>query len=361
MKENKKILNLLTHLVAWICLFSVPYLVFFPRLREFNMSDHMMATVIINYVFIIFFYYLNTQYLVPALLINRKWWLYILSVVVSLNIYLFTPKQVATIIAAPEYIEQNGNYIINPSFKGDKKVTRPPRRSRRLVDPYNTVLFLLVLSFGTCISVTQRWLSSEQNKKETENEKLNTELSFLKSQINPHFFFNTLNNIYSLAIVKSEQTAPAVMKLSSIMRYILSETEKDFVPLSNEIDFTKNYIELQQMRLTDKVTVVFNTIGISEDLQIAPLLFIPFVENAFKYGVSTKEPTTINIQIHATNNQIAFHATNTVATNISTHLDSTGIGINNAKRRLALLYPGMHELNISNKDNTYLVSLHINC
>jgi sensor histidine kinase YesM len=115
------------------------------------------------------------------------------------------------------------------------------------------------------------------------------------------------------------------------------------------------------MRLTDKVTVVFNTSGISEDLQIAPLLFIPFVENAFKYGVSTKEAATINIQIHATNNQIAFHATNTVATNISTHLDSTGIGINNAKRRLTLLYPGMHELNISNKDNTYLVSLHINC
>ena len=251
--------------------------------------------------------------------------------------------------------------IINPAFKGDKKINRTPRRSRRLADPYNTVLFLLVLSFGTCISVTQRWLSSEQNKKETENEKLNTELSFLKSQINPHFFFNTLNNIYSLAIVKSEQTAPAVMKLSSIMRYILSETEKDFVPLSNEIEFTKNYIELQQMRLTDKVTVVFNTTGVIDEMQIAPLLFIPFVENAFKYGVSTKEATTIDIQIHASATQIIFEAKNTIATNISTHLDSTGIGINNAKRRLALLYPGMHQLNISTQDNTYQVSLHINC
>ena len=240
-------------------------------------------------------------------------------------------------------------------------MTRTPRKSRRLADPYNTVLFLLVLSFGTCISVTQRWLSSEQNKKETENEKLNTELSFLKSQINPHFFFNTLNNIYSLAIVKSEQTAPAVMKLSSIMRYILSETEKDFVPLQNEIEFTKNYIELQQMRLTDKVYVVFNTTGVIDEMHIAPLLFIPFVENAFKYGVSTKEATTIDIKIHATAHQIVFEAKNTIATNISTHLDSTGIGINNAKRRLALLYPGKHQLNISTQDNTYQVSLHINC
>ena len=325
------------------------------------MSDHMMATIIINYVFIIFFYYLNTQYLVPTLLINRKWWLYILSVVVALNIYLFTPKRVASIFATPEYIEHNGNYIVNPGFKGDKKITRTPRRSRRLADPYNTVLFLLVLSFGTCISVTQRWLSSEQNKKETENEKLNTELSFLKSQINPHFFFNTLNNIYSLAITKSEQTAPAVMKLSSIMRYILSETEKDFVPLHNEIEFIQNYIELQQMRVTDKVSIVFQTSGMIDELQIAPLLFIPFVENAFKYGVSTKEATTIDIQIHSTAHEIVLEATNTIATNISTHLDSTGIGINNAKRRLELLYPGKHQLNISNKDNTYQVSLHINC
>ena len=361
LKENKRILTILTHLVAWICLFLVPYLVFFPRLREFNMSDHMFSMIIINYIFIVFFYYLNTQLLVPALLINRKWWLYILSVVICLNIYLFTPKYLASFVATPEYIEQKGNYVINPDFKGAKKLSKAPRRSRRLADPYNTVLFLLVFSFGTCIAVTQRWLSSEQHKKETENEKLNTELSFLKSQINPHFFFNTLNNIYSLAIVKSEQTAPAVMKLSSIMRYILSETEKDFVPLTNEIEFVKNYIELQQMRLTDKVTVVFNTDGVSDDLQIAPLLFIPFVENAFKYGVSAKEISNIHIQIQATPTTILFEATNTVVTNIQTHLDSTGIGINNAKRRLALLYPNKHQLNISRQENTYQVSLHINC
>jgi LytS/YehU family sensor histidine kinase len=151
------------------------------------------------------------------------------------------------------------------------------------------------------------------------------------------------------------------MKLSSIMRYILSETEKDFVPLHNEIEFTKNYIQLQQMRLTDKVTVEFNADGITDELQITPLLFIPFVENAFKYGVSTKETSSITINIHATPTSILFEANNTVVTNISTHLDSTGIGINNVKRRLALLYPNKHQLNISNKENTYKVSLHINC
>jgi LytS/YehU family sensor histidine kinase len=115
------------------------------------------------------------------------------------------------------------------------------------------------------------------------------------------------------------------------------------------------------MRVTDKVSIVFQTSGMIDELQIAPLLFIPFVENAFKYGVSTKEATTIDIQIHSTAHEIVLEATNTIATNISTHLDSTGIGINNAKRRLELLYPGKHQLNISNKDNTYQVSLHINC
>ena len=114
------------------------------------------------------------------------------------------------------------------------------------------------------------------------------------------------------------------------------------------------------MRLTDKVYVVFNTTGVIDEMHIAPLLFIPFVENAFKYGVSTKEATTIDIKIHATAHQIVFEAKNTIATNISTHLDSTGIGIKNAKRRLALLYPGRYQLNISNENNTYQVSLKIN-
>jgi hypothetical protein len=115
------------------------------------------------------------------------------------------------------------------------------------------------------------------------------------------------------------------------------------------------------MRLTDKVIVEFNADGITDELQITPLLFIPFVENAFKYGVSTKEASSITINIHATPTSILFESNNTVVTNISTHLDSTGIGINNVKRRLALLYPNKHQLTISNKENTYKVSLLINC
>lgn len=359
MKNDKKIITVFTHMVAWACFFFVPYLVFFPRLREFSMSDNMLATIICNNIFIVLFYYFNTQVLVPKLLINKRWGWYILSIAACLAAFLFLPKEIANILVEPEYIRQNNEFIRNPEFKGTPKLTRAPRRARPIADPYNTVLFLLVFAFGTCISVTQRWLKTEQTKKETENEKLNTELSFLKSQVNPHFFFNTLNNIYSLAVVRSEKTAPAVMKLSSIMRYILTETERDLVPLNNEVDFIHNFIELQQVRLTDKVTLHFSAKGDIDTMLIAPLMFIPFVENAFKYGVSTKEVSKIDISIDTKDNIIYFSATNNIVATDNNLMENTGIGINNVKRRLELMYPERHKLSTTIENNIYIVKLEI--
>jgi len=203
----------------------------------------------------------------------------------------------------------------------------------------------------------QEWLKIEQKKDEIEHEKINTELSFLKSQVNPHFFFNTLNNIYSLAVIGSEQTAPAIMKLSSIMRYILTETQTNLVPLQNEIDFITNFIDLQSVRLTDKVKVNFKAEGDVEPIQIAPLLFIPFIENAFKYGISTKEKTVIEIYMLAANNKLSFTVSNTIVQAIRG--ETTGIGINNVKRRLELLYPGKHDLRVEEQNNQFIVHLDI--
>ena len=150
-------------------------------------------------------------------------------------------------------------------------------------------------------------------------------------------FRSTLNNIYSLAVVKSDITAPAVMKLSQIMRYILTDTQQDFVPLAKELDFIHNYIELQQVRLTDKVTVQFTVEGETNHYSIAPMLFIPFVENAFKYGVSTKDSSTIKIHISTQGNTIYFDSSNFIVPTENNDLEKTGIGINNVKRRLELL------------------------
>lgn len=358
--SNRKIVTMIAHTVAWVCFITLPYLIFFPRLRDFSMSNHQLASSICINVFLVLFYYLNTLVLIPRFLVREKWFYYILSIVICLIVFLYVPKQIALWIAEPEpFNPNNREFIRNPAFKGKPRFSGYMRGQRPGADLYNTVLFLLIFTMGTSISVVQRWLKTEQDRKETENEKLNTELSFLKSQVNPHFFFNTLNNIYSLAVVRSEKTAPAVMKLSAIMRYILTETQRDLVPLQNEIDFINNFIELQKVRLTDKVTLQINTSDASSDLLVAPLLFIPFVENAFKYGVSTKESSTIDIAISSGGSKIYFTARNYIVPSENNLMENTGIGINNVKRRLELMYPGKHKLSTFEKDNYYNVHLEI--
>lgn len=352
LSQNKKIISIIAHLAAWACFFALPYLVLFPRMldAQFTMSDHLIATIICNNVFLVIFYYTNTQLLIPQLLMREKWGLYIFSILASLFLFLFLPKYIAGLIASPE---------IRPFVNLDspRNQNRPRMRRRGIVDTYNTAIFFLVFTVGTCIAVIQRWLKTEETRKETESQKLSTELSFLKSQINPHFFFNTLNNIYSLAIVRSEKTAPAVMKLSSIMRYLLTETTQDLVPLQNEVDFIHNYIELQQVRLTEKTKVIFKSEGEIENKIVAPLIFIPFVENAFKYGISTKHESTIEIQLKVFENKLVLTVKNYIVPSESNMLENTGIGINNVKRRLELMYPEKHTLSYHASDNYYYVHL----
>jgi LytS/YehU family sensor histidine kinase len=316
------------------------------------MSSHLIATIVCNNIFLVLFYYFNTQYLIPQLLMKEKWGLYVFSIISILLLFLFLPNYIAGLIASPEI-----RPIIN--LNNSKNPGHQRMRRRGLVDTYNIAIFFLVFTVGTCIAVIQRWLKIEETRKETESQRVNTELSFLKSQINPHFFFNTLNNIYSLAIIRSEKTAPAVMKLSSIMRYILTETTQDLVPLQNEVDFINNYIELQQVRLTDKTKVNFNAFGDIENKLIAPLIFIPFVENAFKYGISTIQSSTIEIKLEVKENRIEFDVINFIIPSENNMLENTGIGINNVKRRLELLYPDKHILTHSYRENHYYVHLEI--
>jgi LytS/YehU family sensor histidine kinase len=239
------------------------------------------------------------------------------------------------------------------------KTPLPKHRSNRYF-PGSYAIFLLVFAVGISISVLQQWLKVERTKEKIEKEMLQTELSFLKTQINPHFFFNTLNNIYSLAIIGSDKTPSAILKLSAIMRYILTETKNDWVPLQSEIDFLNDYIALQKVRLTESVTLTFKVEGNIQQQRIAPLILIPFVENAFKYGVSTIESTFIHIVLSVQNNIITFSVLNKIATNEGNTLtETTGIGIKNVERRLALLYPNKHELLIKKEKDMFRVVLTI--
>jgi sensor histidine kinase YesM len=167
-----------------------------------------------------------------------------------------------------------------------------------------------LLALGTSIKVYENWYANEKQRKDMENQKLGAELSLLKSQINPHFFFNTLNSIYSLAIIKSDRTPEAVLKLSEIMRYIIYDTERKLVPLSKEIEYIANYIELQRLRLPEDVKIKFKTdLGEGESV-IEPLLLLPFVENAFKHGVDIEKGGKILIQISLRGNELRLHVEN---------------------------------------------------
>ena len=169
---SRKVVSLIAHIAAWVCFFTLPYLVFFPRLRDFSMSNHQLAVIVCNNVFLVLFYYLNTLVLIPRFLVKEKWFFYILSIIVCLFIFLYVPKQIALWIAEPEpFNPNNREFIRNPAFKGKPRFSGYMRGQRPLADPYNTVLFLLVFTVGTCISVIQRWLKTEQDRKETENER----------------------------------------------------------------------------------------------------------------------------------------------------------------------------------------------
>lgn len=333
----------------------------------------MVTLLIVTNLFLFAFYYLNTQLLIPNFLFKKKWAIYIISISVCFTAFIYTPKEITNLVNATtedeirdqirqEYKQRNYNNI-NDSSQVKSKIKEPKRKPQNNALRYfpgSFVVFLLVLTIGICISVFQQWLIAERTKEKIELEKINTELSFLKTQVNPHFFFNTLNNIYSLAVVQSDKTASAVLKLSAIMRYILTETQTDKVPLENEINFIKNYIDLQLVRLTDKVQVNFSITGDTTNKSIAPLLFIPFVENAFKYGISTKENSTINIELIASHNLVELKVANTIINKEAKEEDTTGIGINNVKRRLALSYNDKHTLIVSDNNNTFTVNLQIN-
>ena len=350
---KKVTVQIAIHIAAWACFLLLP-LVFYPRPRERELNiftEHYFTTYFfVNNAIIIAFYYLNTFVFIPRLLDTKKFVAYTLLILGLLILYGFVPRI---------YHGLFGN--LQPLAVGPDGLPRPPRpRNFPLLSPGNTVIFLLVFVFSTGINVINQWLRSERQTKEIANEKLQAELSFLKAQINPHFLFNTLNNIYALASSQSEQTAPAVMKLSSIMRYVLTEARNDLVPLEKEIQFTSHYIELQKMRLTDKTSIDFTIKGDPLGRQIAPLLLLPFVENAFKYGISTRECSPIRILLDIKPESLYFSISNHKHFNTTLRMaGNTGIGINNTKRRLELLYAGKYELSIDDGANEFTVHLNI--
>ena len=203
-------------------------------------------------------------------------------------------------------------------------------------------------------------MKEQEAKKEEENERLKSELSFLRSQISPHFMFNVLNSIVSLSRRKPESVEPVVIKLSELMRYMIYETSDSKVAISKEANYLESYIELQRLRFGNDIDIEFKSEISGTSGNIEPILLIPFVENAFKHGVGMIEKPSISIQLFDNPTFLHFVVKNKTSNQAAEKKDeSSGIGLTNVRRRLELLYPENHELNITESANTYHVELKI--
>ncbi len=216
------------------------------------------------------------------------------------------------------------------------------------------VLFIALIKF----TIDRFVLESE--KKTLQNEKLNAELNYLKAQINPHFLFNTLHNLNYLTQAKSDEATSVIVRLSNIMRYMIYEAPKEKVLLSQEVEYIKDYLSLESIRLNNKLDLKLNLQESDNDIAIAPLLLIPFVENAFKHGVSDKKTENwISIDLIADQNSLQFGVSNSLSGQGNNTTQASGFGLTNLRQRLTLAYPGKHELTTEAKKNQFEVKLNL--
>jgi hypothetical protein len=379
-----KVYTFLLHLAAWLLFMALPLL--FLNDRGQNSNNLLLLSQPYYWLFgatYITLFYLNTLLLIPAILLKKRYWVYACTLVVLLGlINLFEPYD--KLLMSSEGAFHNFSHHRLPLGMNDERMThRPPLtpdfNSRppfgehhndkefglrlgpprgRHFDSISLFLFLMIIGISTAMRIIKQWQLTEKRAIQAEADKTSTELSFLKAQINPHFLFNTLNNIYTLAIMNDEHTAESILKLSNIMRYVTDEVTADFVLLENDINCIKDYIELQKLRLGDSTTVNYMLNGIAEGKTISPLLLMSFVENAFKHGVSKNTPSVIDITISILPQSVRLLCKNQIF-NHQKEMPRTGVGVENTKHRLKHLYPNRHTLTINEQDDIYTVDLHI--
>ena len=291
------------------------------------------------FIIVFFLFYLNYLFLIPKYLSNRKYWSYLTGIFTLLGF------SVLLFILQARYFDwyfKTGDYFLKDSI---------------FTIPYllfQEIIFLLV---STGAKFTLDWFYSLKLKDELEREKTVSEIKLLKSQISPHFLFNTLNNLYSLVKKKSDEAPDAVLMLSDLMRYMLKENSQEKIELVKEISYVKSYIELQRLRLSNPNIVKSEIFIDNANAQISPMLLIPFVENTFKHADITSSDAVIDFKLELKKGYLYFTVNNNIKERNKD--ETTGVGLKNVKRRLDLLYPGKYKLDIKNKDNKFHVTLEL--
>jgi two-component system LytT family sensor kinase len=348
-RSNSRLVAILIQILVWL-VFGLAILFYQPLTSDIVFPYQLWIKQAIVLLMLAGAYYTNSLILMPRFLLKNHTGYYLLFIVLIIALFLIVNT----------YLDDwlNLHALIDAAIRRHGPPKHPDGHSH--FDIIAPVIIALVLGIGTSITAIQKWQADKQSHLVLQQEKTSSELSFLKAQINPHFFFNTLNNIYALTYADAETSRKAIHQLSRMMRYLLYDTPQAHPLLSQELTFIKDYISLMQLRLTNMVEIKFEAPGHLNDLPVASMIFLPFVENAFKHGVSATEPSHIYIDIKQANKQLELSVTNTIITNQNSNVDEYGgIGLNNTKRRLDLLYPGKHKLVINelNEPNEYSVHL----
>lgn len=333
--------QILLHIFVWVSLLLM--LMFIATSGE--KLTHTTIVIFVYYGIInISIFYINYLFILPTFLDRKK--------------YLWCGLAILFVVVVFAFIKCGLAYYFY-----DIIISRVNKNHKWVLNFWEYFLSAIMVScvfifLSTILKFITDWFRNEKVKSNLENEKLISELAFLKSQINPHFLFNSLNNIYSLAYQKSEKTPEAVLKLSEIMRYMLYESNENMVKLDDEIRYVENYIELQKLRFKDKVYIKFEIDGDTRDKEITPLVLISFVENAFKHGIATDKDTPLTIVLNVTSDKLFFQVINKKS---NLNKDETGgIGLQNVKRRLDLLYKGEYRLHIDDNEAVYNCELYLN-
>ena len=349
-KLPRNSMTILTHISLWVVFLGTPIL--FEPGAQTSMDDvisklpppevRQAIGVALNLALITIFY-LNFSVFLPRFYLKGKVWQYFFAVFSTYGIFQMLGYFLRT-------------YIFTRVFKipAEESITH-------VSILLSSIFFVLMWAASSGFRLGEEWRRAENQRRETERRRLEAELTLLKSQINPHFLLNSLNNLYALALTQPDKTPEAILKLSEMVAYILHECDQPEVPLARDLKFIQNYLALQRMRLPPNVNLLVEMPERIPDLHIEPMILITFVENAFKHGLTTKEPCTIQVSVRIRGNQLSLEVINPVIAGKSRQKDEVpGIGIANTTQRLHHNYPEKHALTLHNDGRTHQVSLELN-
>ena len=326
--SRSRLVEVLIHVIGWGIVFGFPFLMMTRSGFTITWMDYLRHGSIIPLSFLIVFY-VNYCFLVPRYLFEGR-----------IRQYLLLNALLILCVAAGAHLWQEYAFQTYAKGSGDKggRHMGPPKWIFIRRDVFSMVL---TVGLSAAIKMSGRWVQMDAARREAEKSRTEAELKNLRNQLNPHFLLNTLNNIYALIAFDSEKAQAAVQELSRLLRHVLYDNQQSFVTLDKEMDFIRNYIELMRIRLSSNVTVE-TQIDIRPDsrTEIAPLIFISLIENAFKHGISPTEPSFIRIHFSESPGEVRCEISNSYHPKSETDKSGSGIGLEQVQKRLDLTYPG---------------------